>query len=122
MKLLCIPHVVFSLVSVGVLGLGGCSLGQTFGCDFRDDSVNGAEPRCQERTFPIGGEVFAETCKALEGTAISGPCPEEGRVAGCEIDDGSLNGSRVVDWYYEPLTKEEIENTCKDDGDPLVTE
>ena len=87
-------------------------LGGTTGCDFREDSVNGPEPRCQERNGVQGGDTFASVCKGLEGEAIDGGCPDAGKILGCQLQgDGT-----VIDWYYAPKTVAEVEMDCANEG------
>jgi len=102
-------------ISSLLIGLGCVSnpIGGTTGCDFRKDSVNGPEPRCQERSGLQGGQTFATTCEGLEGEAIDGGCPKEGIVLGCALQDDES----VIDWYYAPKTKEEVMADCENDGE-----
>ena len=94
----------------------GCISGST-GCDFRTDSVNGPEPRCQERNGLQGGSTFKATCSALKGTAHDDGCPKEGIVSGCDISgDGT-----VIDWYYAPKTVEEVAKICEDDKGKVIS-
>ena len=104
------------IFTAALLVTSGCGA-DGIGCDFREGSVNGPEPRCQERTGLQGLPVFGATCEALQGTAIDGGCPREGAVAGCIIGSG---GGDVIDWYYAPTTREEAEIKCVDDDGELV--
>jgi hypothetical protein len=105
----------FGWVVLG-LGVGGCGLGtQTGSCDFREGSLNGAEPRCQERVDTIEAETFKAACDASGGEPADGECSREGVVAGCMIGKQG-DGSEVIDWYYAPKTVEEVESDC-DDGE-----
>ena len=88
------------------------------GCDFRDGSVNGPEPRCQERTGAQSAG-FDATCEALGGTAVDGGCPSEGIVAGCDLSVAGTAGE-VIDWYYDPKTVEEITTECTDDDATFI--
>ena len=90
-----------------------CDIGATTGCDFRKDSVNGPEPRCQERSGLQGGETFAATCSALSGEALDGGCPVEGIVAGCALQADES----VIDWYYAPKTVADVEADCANEGE-----
>ncbi len=93
----------------------GCGFFGDTGCDFRevdeDGLNNGPEDRCQERRG-LQGTGFGATCEGLGAKAVTGGCPREGIVAGCEI------GADVIDWYYEPMTRAEVEDACR--GDKLV--
>lgn len=109
-----------ALLSVAVLSLfpvalSGCIGGKT-SCDFRDGSVNGPEPRCQERSGIQASTAFSTTCSALQGEAIDGACPQDGLVLGCDISgDGT-----VVDWYYAPKTEDEVKADCESDNGEIV--
>jgi hypothetical protein len=87
--------------------------GVVVGCDFRGDSVNGPEPRCQERS-QLGAFGFAESCGVAGGEALEGGCPTEGIVAGCNIG-AQGDGSPVIDWYYAPETVESVQIECGND-------
>lgn len=109
-----------TLLSVAVLSLfsaasSGC-IGATTSCDFREDSVNGPEPRCQERSGFQGGAAFKAACEGLEGEGIDGSCPQDGIVLGCDISgDGT-----VVDWYYAPRTEDDVKADCESDDGKIV--
>lgn len=111
-----------TIVIIGIasllLGPLACALGGgTTGCDFRDGSVNGPEPRCQERSGLQGGTTFSTTCSALSGKAIDDGCPRAGIISGCDISgDGT-----VIDWYYAPKTVDEVAKSCADDGGKVVS-
>lgn len=92
----------------------GCGFGSTTSCDFREGSVNGPEPRCQERGGVQGGETFKAACEGLQGEALDGECPADGIVLGCDI------GNDVTDWYYAPKTVEEVTQDCEDEGGTIV--
>ena len=111
------PLLLLALFSL-LLAPAACALaGGTTGCDFREDSVNGPEPRCQERSGLQGGTTFSTTCSALKGKAIDDGCPRAGIVSGCDIsDDGT-----VIDWYYAPTTVEEVAKQCADDKGKVVS-
>ena len=105
------------LATLATLGLAaaGCGAGPTGSCDFRNGSVNGAEPRCQEW---IGGVVtvtgtYEATCTTVKGLYRSGECPRDGIVAGCEQKTNNADGSRTIDWYYAPKTAADIMSSCK---------
>lgn len=99
---------------LGVMGLGGCGvLVDTVGCDFRDGSANGPEPRCQERSGLQGNLAFQETCETLGGELVDGGCPDEDQIVfGCEL------GADVVDWYYPPKTAADADQDC--DGESIL--
>lgn len=101
------------LLSALVILPVGCGFGTTTSCDFREGGVNGAEPRCQERSGFQGGETFKAACDALQAKPIDGPCPDDGIVLGCEV-----GGSDVIDWYYPPKTEDEVRADC--DADSVV--
>jgi hypothetical protein len=88
------------------------------GCDFRDGSVNGPEPRCQERTGAQSAG-FDAMCESLGGTAVDGGCPTDGIVAGCDLSVAGTAGE-IFDWYYAPETAETVAVTCDEDGAPVV--
>ncbi len=112
LRLLILSAVLTLLSSlVGCGGVGGS------GCDFREGSVNGPEPRCQERTGLQGLPVFGATCEALDALSIEGGCPREGAVVGCVI--GSEPSGEVIDWYYAPKTREEAELDCEGESGEL---
>lgn len=100
-----------------LLSLSGCGVvAGTIGCDLRTESAaNGYEDRCQERDGIQGNAAFGGFCETLGGDSVKGGCPTEGIVAGCELD-GSNGTGGVIDWYYEPVTREEVESTCADEG------
>jgi hypothetical protein len=91
------------------------------GCDLRTESaVNGFEDRCQERTGFQGNAIFGGFCDVLGGDPLDGGCPDEGKVLGCDISAGVDAGGKVIDWYYEPVTREEVEADCADDDGEVV--
>ena len=100
-----------------VLPLAGCGVvAGTIGCDLRVDSAaNGYEDRCQERTGVQGNALFGGFCDVLGGDPIDGGCPDDGKVAGCDISEAGVGGS-VIDWYYEPMTRDEVEGECAEEG------
>lgn len=105
------------LVSCALLfSLGGCGvlLGSS-ACDFRGGSVNGPEPRCQERVETISAEAFKGACGVAGGQSTTGTCPRAGSVGGCEIGTQG-DGSKVNDWYYAPKTREEVQTECSRDS------
>lgn len=95
--------------------LSACSSGGA-SCDLR--AAEPDEPRCQQRTGFQGTPLFAEFCDPLGGTGVNGPCPDEDQiVAGCKTN--AITGN-VIDWYYEPMTREQISLICSTDGTDLV--
>lgn len=113
-----IKNVVLSIAAVSALVAApfGCGIGGTTSCDFRDGSVNGAEPRCQERSGIQASSTFKALCESLQGKAIDGPCPGD-IVLGCDISEGE--GS-VVDWYYAPKTADDVKADCASDHGEIV--
>ena len=91
--------------------LAGCGVIGSAYCDFRDGSVNGPEPRCQERTDTLSAGVFKEACKSLKGKPGDGKCPKSGQVGGCSLGKQG-DGSSVNDWYYTPKTVDEVRTAC----------
>jgi hypothetical protein len=77
------------------------------GCDFREGRLN-PEPRCQER-LGLQSAGFDAVCEGLQADSVEGGCPTEGIVAGCAVEGG---GTDVVDWFYAPKTREEVEADC----------
>jgi hypothetical protein len=105
----------FSLCALLVAPLA-CLADGPIGCDFRKDSVNGPEPRCQERSGIQASTAFGPTCATIQGETLDDGCPRSGAVAGCDISgDGT-----VVDWYYAPKTKDDVTKDCADDDGKLV--
>jgi hypothetical protein len=105
-----------------LLALTGCSLvSNDIGCDLRtEEASNGYEDRCQERTGLQGNTLFGGFCDLLGGIDLDGGCPDEGKVAGCDITAGFDGTGTVVDWYYAPVTEEEVASICEDDGGDVV--
>lgn len=101
--------VVVASLSLSSL-LAAC--GEPVGCDFRADSVNGPEDRCQERSG-LSGPQFSGMCEGLQGEVVEGGCPREDAVAECNTGTQG-DGSPVIDVYYEPMTVEEAERECGD--------
>ena len=102
-KLLC----VFAFAAVA--GLSSCGSTDPVGCDFRETEGSGQEDRCQERRN-LQAPPFGAACEALEGTVVEGGCPSEGIVAGCDL------GNDVVDFYYAPLTRDDVISECDGEG------
>ena len=98
--------------SIAVLpALTGC--GNAVGCDFRADSVNGPEDRCQERSG-LSASSFSGACEALQGEVLDGGCPREDAVAECSLGLQG-DGTEVIDVYYAPMPVDEAESACGDD-------
>ncbi len=98
--------------AVGLLTLTSCGVGAV-GCDFRNTTtLNGPEPRCQERTG-LESISFAQSCDALGGASVDGGCEREGIVGGCKVDGSDA----IIDWYYEK-TVDEVKAECR--SDPFV--
>lgn len=103
------------LLFAPLLLLTGCgALDASVGCDFRDGSLAGPEARCQERS---GAQAsgFDAMCEGLGATPIDGGCEMEGVVAGCETLAAGAAG-QIVDWYYEPTTPAEVDESCEGEG------
>lgn len=116
---LSIKNALLSIAAVSILVAAplGCDIGGTVSCDFRDGSVNGPEPRCQERSGIQASSSFKTFCDGLQGKSIDGPCPDS-PVLGCDISE--VEG-KVIDWYYAPKTVEEVAKQCADDKGKVVS-
>jgi hypothetical protein len=81
-------------------------------CNFVGSSAN--EPRCQERETKKGDPLaqFKFDCDAAGG-AYGGSCPA-GQVAGCRIRDNDTE--TITDWYYPPMTREDVRAACEGKG------
>lgn len=109
-----------AIVAVGLISMVGCGgAANSYHCDFR--MSENQEDRCQERSndIPGGGQVSAEafkgTCEAVQGDSGNGLCPRDGAILGCDF--GAAGAETVMDWYYEPKSREEAERECTaDDG------
>ncbi|MCY1081499.1 hypothetical protein [Archangium lansingense] len=109
---------VWCVASLGLLGCGalvdltGIETSSAH-CDFRQSGPNGREDRCQERVEVIKGgiEPFKGLCTSIGAVAGDGPCPREGVVGGCFIGEQG-DGSDVNDWYYAPMTREDVRGKC----------
>lgn len=106
--------VAFSAVGCGL------AIGPSSACDFRNGSVNGPEPRCQERLNTVSAEAFKAACKAAGGVDSSGECPKSGAVGGCFLGNQG-DGSKVNDWYYMPKTVDEVKKECSRDNATFLT-
>ncbi len=90
----------------------GCT---TVGCDFRtDDSANGFEGRCQDRTG-LDAAAFGATCEALGAIVVSGPCDNAGAFGKCALG-GDNPLTNVKDWYFDPEDPAGAAQECDDDG------
>lgn len=83
-------------------------LGGTIGCDFRAQTSS-PEDRCQERAG-IQSNGFDSMCDGLGGDVVDGGCSRDGSIGECD------EGSGVVDIYYAPMSVEDAEADCADDG------
>lgn len=102
------------LVAAMAVVVQGCGLLGSGACDFRDGSANGPENRCQERVQTVSAEPFKAACTALGAKPSDGTCPRQGVVGGCFIG-AQGDGSKVNDWYYAPLTREDVMRECGSD-------
>lgn len=107
-------RILLILLAVSAAGCG-LPIGGSSSCDFRTQSVNGPEPRCQERVNTVSPEAFKAACKAANGVEASGTCPRGGSVGGCFIGSQG-DGSKVNDWYYSPKTQAEVKMECARDN------
>lgn len=89
--------------------------GDPVGCDFREDSVNGPEDRCQERSG-LSASSFSAMCEGLAGEVVDGGCPRDGAVGECDLGNQG-DGTAVIDVYYAPMTVEEAQSECDGEGD-----
>jgi hypothetical protein len=91
----------------------GCA--NAVGCDFREAPDGRQEDRCQERRGFQALGAFGATCDGLGGETIDGGCPTEDIVAGCDLGgDGD-----VIDWYYPPKTRADVEAECEGEGEVI---
>ncbi|MEZ4318942.1 MAG: hypothetical protein R3F61_15615 [Myxococcota bacterium] len=111
---------LLALTALGIGALAACSGGDDpYHCDF---VATGEEDRCQERTLQVPDPAgvtrsgYETLCNTSGGAYGDGPCPEAGRVLGCDITSTG-SGEQVVDWYYAPETVASVEETCADEGD-----
>ena len=99
---------LLALLVVVVASLSS-ACGSATGCDLRPD-----EDRCQDRLgFQQFG--FGPFCDGIGGQSVEGGCPDEGKVLGCDTGTGE-----VIDWYYEPTTREEAEAACADEDGTAI--
>ena len=108
------------LFAVTFLCVGCGALGGSSSCDFRNGSVNGSEPRCQERVGTLTAEAFKGTCKVAGGVSADGQCPRTGSAGGCFLG-AQGDGSKVNDWYYSPMTSDEVKAQCAKDNTSFLS-
>ncbi len=106
---------VLAATAVSCGAIGGSS-----SWDFRTSSVNGPEPRCQERVGTLTTEAFKGACKVAGGASTNGQCPRTTSVGGCFIG-AQGDGSKVNDWYYPPQTTDEVKAQCAKDNATFLT-
>lgn len=105
------PLLRASLTALTLAHVAGCGFGQTTSCDFRGSG----EDRCQERSGIQGNPLFGSTCETVGGVEAEGECPDADQiVGGCLVSGG---GDDVIDWYYAPMTVEEIQTLCDENGE-----
>ncbi len=101
-------------LSLAVAATAACNpLSGTVSCDFRGGSLNGPEPRCQEWQNSLAATTFEQTCNTAKGKYISGECPRDGIVAGCQQQTNNADNSVTIDWYYAPKTEASVQADCK---------
>jgi hypothetical protein len=91
------------------------------GCGGTPGTCTYADPpptRCQAWTsnHPSVTAVFEQSCASNEGHYLEGTCPTEGLVGGCRYNEALPDLSRLTDWYYAPLTVEEVRTICSAHG------
>jgi hypothetical protein len=102
-----------ALIAVAVAVLAACAGGAS--CDLREADD---PPRCQERTGLQGTPLFSEFCDPVGGTGVNGGCPDADQiVGGCRQ---TSVGGEIIDWYYAPVTEDEVRATCGDEGTTFV--
>lgn len=112
-------------VLAAAVGLSACGIfGGDGACDFRQcTGISSCEPRCQEYKGSVASGTLQATCASIGGKAISGLCPREGIIGGCQLGLQG-DGSKPVDWYYfkapsQPgyadgiATVEDVKRECK---------
>jgi hypothetical protein len=110
-----------ALLVASAVTLTACgAIGGSSSCDFRTSGANGAEPRCQERVGTLTTEAFKAACKVAQGVSADGACPRTGSVGGCFIG-AQGDGSKVNDWYYAPMTADDVKSECSKDGATFLT-
>lgn len=93
-------------------------IGGDAACDFREGSLNGPEPRCQEYEGSVASGTFKGACIASGGKVIDGLCPREGTLGGCILGTQG-DGSRPTDWYYPAPPSEPGYNDGWDDAEDV---
>lgn len=102
-----------AVLAVTIAILAACGGGAS--CDLREAED---PPRCQQRTGVQGTPLFSEFCDPIGGTGVTGGCPDPDLiVGGCK--QGSVGGE-IIDWYYEPVTEDEVRTICEEEDDEFV--
>lgn len=111
------PRVMLASLALAAALASSCS--GPPGCDFRQGSLEGARPKCQE---PLGlvslGPAYQGTCEALGALYLPDGCPREGVVGGCRESEGG-GAAGGIDWYYEG-TVDEVKAECERSGAAFV--
>ncbi len=107
-----------AFVALSLLLASACDFGLSSGCDFRDATLASPEPRCQERSG-LSSAAFGAMCDGLGGETVKDGCDTTDAIVGCDIGSQG-DGTKVIDWYYDPKTREEAEADCADDEGELV--
>ena len=108
--------ITLALAALVTVSFAACGAGIVGSCDFRDGSVNGAEPRCQEwSSSPTFGlpDTYKLACDSAKGKYATTGCPRTSIVAGCQLTAG--DGSKVYNWYYAPKTVDQVTTECQSD-------
>jgi hypothetical protein len=90
--------------------LSACNLAPSAWCDMRP-----REARCQERLHSVSAETFKGTCATAMDKAGDGECPKTDQVGGCDLGKQG-DGSTVRDWYYPPMTLDQVMEQCSTTG------
>lgn len=89
-----------TLAALAAFSMSGCFGDDVIACEFTTQS------RCQERTgsdaSTVAATAFRSLCSSSEGTYRDGACPRANIVAGCNVS------SNVIDWFYSPLTLDDV--------------
>ncbi len=95
-----------------------CGTGDVDGCNLQGGPT--PEARCQEREskLPTPEIAFKMTCEAAQAEYIDGPCPDAGKVLGCQVLDDTAQ--KIVDWYYSPKTRDEATMECADENGTVI--
>lgn len=103
-------------VALALPWLAGCGVNGTGACDFR-----AKQSRCQEREgLPTTLVAFEQLCKTSQGAYLSGPCPRENAIGGCDLSEVA---NPIRDWYYSDpsrnlTTTEQVKAKCE--GKPFI--